>query len=282
LRTVFAILLLASSLLGQSSAFRYRPDRPATMTLHHYTKSNLDASHTGHFYIYIVDGERIEVLKLEPGANDAVYIQARMDWATFSETDLSMFHIRRNDDRQHIFDGKLENGEFTLILDPEQKMIKPPFAIPSTMTVSAAAAPVHIYGFELIGLNLSLPHLQRPNGGFRVTLIGDNPKFSADDPNVLAPMGDLTVKYIGDQSVRGQNTRLYSLTGPLLDGREGSMWVSKKTGLIELLKSPKPNNGAWTSLRLEHQDTRKMTLPEWREWMKTEAARHIAEVEARP
>jgi hypothetical protein len=281
LKIFLAILFLGSSLVAQTEAFRLRPDRIDIGTVHHYTKSNLDGSHTGHFYIYIVDRDHIEVLKLEPDANDAVYIKARMDWETFSETDISMFHIRRGDERRHIFDAKLKEHEFELTLDPEQKMIKPPFPVPNTMVAKTGDTPVHIYGFELIGLNLTMPHLRNANGDFRISLVGDNPKFSAEDPNVLTSLGELSVKHIGAQPIRGRNCRLYALSSPAFTGREGSMWVDKKTGLIELLQSPRPNNSDWNSLRLALQETRKLTLEEWRTWMKDEAARHIATVEAR-
>jgi len=281
-RLLTAVLLLASSLCAQTSAFKFDPRKVPAETWHHYTKSNLDGSHKGNFYIYVVDRDHIEVLKLEPEANDGVYIKARMDWSNFSETDISMFHIKRGDERRHIFVGKLEAGEFRITLDKDQQMIKPPFSVPQTMAAKVMTEPAHVYGFELIGLNLTMPHLRSKNGDVHVTLLGDNPKFSPDSPTLIARLGDLDIHHVGAMPINGRNCRLYRLSGPALDGKEGQMWVDKKTGLIARLESPKANNGDWNSLLLEHKESKPMSLDSWRAWVRDETIRHIAEVESRP
>ncbi len=47
-------------MFAQTSAFKFEPNEVPIGTWHHYTDSNLDGSHKGHFYIYIVDHDHID------------------------------------------------------------------------------------------------------------------------------------------------------------------------------------------------------------------------------
>lgn len=259
----------------------------------HYGKSNLDGTFAGKVTLYIAAADRIEVLKREPDSNDAVYIRGTWDPARATVAQLDMAHIRKGDRRVAVLAARITDQHrfgarelapallLTLNKDRESGRKPPPFALPDPQVTRLSSQPAHIYGFELLSLNVAMLHLREPEQRFTFNLLGDNPSLGPGSPTFIIERGAVEVRYLGSEVLEGRPCRRYVLTGPGLGGTQASLWTDRADGLMRRFESPLPNNRDWQSLRLVWQGSEQMSAARWQQWVRAESARHIQEVEAR-
>jgi hypothetical protein len=121
--------------------------------------------------------------------------------------------------------------------------------------------PVHIYNFDLMSLNLTLPHLRTRN--FRAAFI--EPTFG-QKPGVMEHRGFAEFTFDGEETLDGVATRRYRVSGPGMAGQSGTLWINAGDGYMQRWESPLANNPGWNSLRLERRGVSSMTPAEWRDY----------------
>ena len=259
----FAALLVLVAAGCESPDFTFRPERVAPGRVVHYVKSNLDGSKPALVSLYVADRDRIEVYKSEKGLTDSADVLAHLDWARFSADHLDAGVITADGRREPRAKLDVQDSELTVrIGSAEQKLAVDTF-------------PLHVYNFDLMSLNVMLPHLDHPERSFRIAFI--EPTFGRKR-EVMELRGFATARYSGRERVNGALTRRYSLAGA---GMNGTMWVNMKDGLIQRFESPVPNNPGWTSLRLDRRDSQRMTPEKWRRYKLTHVGKGAGILEAR-
>ena len=253
----FAALLVLVAAACESPDFTFRPERVAPGRVVQYVKSNLDGSKPSLVSLYVADRDRIEVYKSEKGLTDSADVLVHLDWARFSAARLDAGVITADGRREPRAKLDVNGSELVVrVGNAEQKFEVHTF-------------PLHVYNFDLMSLNVMLPHLNHPERSFRVAFA--EPTFGTK-PQLLELRGFATARYSGRERVNGTLTRRYSLAGA---GMNGTMWVNMKDGLIQRFESPVPNNPGWNSLRLERRDSHGMTPEEWRRYKLTRVGKGV-------
>src|SRR5512143_1517590 len=89
-------LLLAAALSAGPAAepaaappqFTFRPGAVPVGEVFHFRKSNLDGSRPAMVSVYVLDPDRLDVLKAEDVGRRLARVQARIDWRSFSVDEL--------------------------------------------------------------------------------------------------------------------------------------------------------------------------------------------------
>jgi hypothetical protein len=260
----FAALLVLVAAGCDSSDFTFRPQRVDPGRVVHYVKSNIDGSKASLVSLYIADRDRIEVYKSEKDVTDSADVLAHLDWNRFLADSLDAGVITADGRREARAALEIRDSELMVrIGKTEQKLAVDTF-------------PLHVYNFDLMSLNVMLPHLEHPERSFRIAFA--EPTFGTKK-EVMELRGFATARYSGKAGVNGTQTRRYSLAGA---GMNGTMWVNVKDGLIQKFESPVPNNPGWTSFRLERRHAQRMTPDEWRRYKQTHVGTGVDILEARP
>jgi hypothetical protein len=246
----FAALLVL--LLGcRNDDFTFRPERVDPGRVVHYVKSNLDGTKPSLVSLYVADRDRIEVYKSEKDVEDSADVLAHLDWERFSADALDAGVITADGTREARATLHISGAELVVkIGETEQKLAVDTF-------------PLHVYNFDLMSLNVMLPHLSYPERSFRVAFA--EPTFGAKK-EVMELRGFATVRFARKERVNEVPTRRYSLAGA---GMNGTLWVNAKDGLLQKFESPVPNNPGWNSLRLERRGEERMTPEQWRQYKLT-------------
>jgi hypothetical protein len=243
--------LLLLLLLGGCATFVHDASRVVPGTAIHYVKSNLDGTKPSLVTMYIIDGDDIEVSKSEKDVDDSADVRAHLDWRRFSADRLDAGVLTS--------DGKRE-ARAELTLGERELAVK---LGDTAETLPVSTFPLHVYNFDLMSLNMTLPHLARPRSGFRFAVA--EPTFG-QKPGVMELRGYADATYAGDETLHGVPTHKYRVSGAGMAGREGWLWINDADGYLEKFESPLANNPGWTSLRLERRGVSRMTQAEWSEY----------------
>jgi hypothetical protein len=248
-----ALTVVASSAFSAADpldAFHYRASRvPPVGTVVNYVKSNLDGSKPSLVSLYFADADDIEVSKSETGAAASTDVKAHLDWKRFiadrlDSGDLTSDGVRAPRARLTIGKDEVRASYDTL----EQRL---------TSTIH----PLHMYNFDLMGLNVMLPQLRNPKQSFTIGFL--EPTF-AMTTDVIELRGKATATYVGEETVGGRAAHRFHLSGAGLANAEASLWIDADDGLIDLVESPLPNNPEWTSYRLARRGPNQHMSPaEW-------------------
>jgi hypothetical protein len=247
----FAAWLVLVAAGCQTSDFTFRPERVDPGRVVHYVKSNLDGSKPSLVSLYIAARDRIEVYKSEKDLDDSADVLARLDWSRFSADRLDAGVITADGRREPRAELTIRGSELAVKIGDDEQ------------TFAVETFPLHVYNFDLMSLNVMLPHVTDPKRSFRVAFA--EPTFGTKK-ELMELRGFATARYGGTERVDGVPTRRYTLAGA---GMNGTLWVNVEDGLIEKFESPVPNNPGWTSLRLERRATARMTPEEWRTYKLT-------------
>ena len=236
-------------------AFHFEPARVPVGRVIHYVKSNLDGSKPALVSVFFSSDSRIDVYKSEEGLGDSAEVSAEMDWATFSPRLLEAGVILADGTRQARARVQVEAGRRLHVkVGPEEQRIDAP------------ALPFHIFNFDLMSLNVALPHLALPESPFAVTFV--EPTFG-QRPGLVEDRGQATITFSAVESLHGVPCRKYLLSGPGMLEKGGALWVSTLDGLLELVETPLANNPDWDSFRLERHSEERMTSDAWERYRTT-------------
>src|SRR4051794_25391575 len=222
LASLLLFLLAAGCTTSPSSdplaAFRYRAERvPPAGTVVHYVKSNLDGSKPSLVSLYFADGEDIEVSKSEAGLVDSADIKAHLDWKRFIADRLDSGVMLRNGDREARATLVIGKDELTANVDHFEQRL------------TSKMYPLHLYNFDLMGLNVMLPQLRDPRANFTVVFV--EPTFGQKD-GAIEIRGRATATYLNDQVIDGRATHHFRLAGAGLEDAEALLWIDADDGLI--------------------------------------------------
>lgn len=238
--------------------FKYQPEKNRRGIMYQYTKSNVDGSAPARVYIRMADEYVIDVWKFESHNFDAAHVQARMNWDFFSAKQLDSWVVTsdgasRPQARMNVsfeeavvtvqiqhMEGKTEIGHF----------------------------PFHIYNFDFISLNMSLPHWVNPESELSIGVV--QPNFNPEIRSLLNYEGIATLKFIGNEKRNGTPCRKYSLEGQWLNGQAGQLWVSQTEGHIEDMEIPIPDNPDWDDFKFNLVSTQSMDDAQWEQFISTE------------
>ena len=238
--------------------FTYRPERIQPGTVYHYLKSNIDGSYPARIVIYVRDPKHLEVLKFEEHGMDAALVHAHMDWKTFSADRFESWWLTA--DGQHrpqaTLSSSYEDCSFTISWQGRND------------TVHIGHYPVHVYNFDLISLNLILPHWKYPEGKVTVGIL--QPNFDPNPDSMIKYEGTIQILYQGDEEHNDTLCRKYSIGGEGLKDQHGVMWVSKKNEMIEDVEIPIADNPDWHDFKLQFVDREHMDTQTWADFMNAE------------
>ncbi len=259
-----ALLLAGASLLGLAAGpapagsslgrFRYQPDRIRVGEVAHYVKSNLDGSKPTRVSIFVAAKDRLEVAKVEMGVVDAAWVRAHFDWKLFTADRLEAGVID--------LDGSIEERA-VLSADPKAGVV----AVTVGDRKGSAAwrwAPFHIYNFDFTSLNFAWRQLADPRTSFTIGVL--DPTFQAEG-DIFVYRGEARIEYVRDEPLHGRTCTLHRISGPGIGGTTGSIWADPKSGWLEKVEIPFPDNPDWTSFRLELQGVETMTPEAWKKFM---------------
>lgn len=257
---LFAVTLTACTTATPSpnplAAFSFRADRVPVGSVMHYVKSNLDGSKPALVSVFVADANDIEVSKSEHGVRDAADIRAHLDWRRFSPDHLDAGVLNRDGTRER---------RVTLDVNGDEVIVRIGEA---DQRLSVNTFPLHIYNFDLMGLNVVLPHLRDPRAGFTVAFI--EPIFGGEGTGLVTLRGRATAAFVREETLHGASVYRYLVSGPGMAGAEGTLWLNARDGFIEQFESPLPNNPEWNSYKLERRGTtERMSREQWQEFKRS-------------
>jgi hypothetical protein len=224
----------------------------------HYVKSNIDGSQAIRVTMYVVDTDRIEVVKLEPENRAGVRVVAHLDWATFSADTLISTHLAPDaPPRPQAAAWITRDARFVVEIAGQRD------------TVAVPRFPAHVYNVDFLSLAQVFAHLRDPEGAFTIGVF--NPTFG-DGPRLLTFDGAATVRFAGEVPCHAALCRRYEVSGPGLRGARGAISVHRELGHVQSIEIPVPDNPGWRDFKLELQRVEPMDRAAWDRWVSAEVA----------
>lgn len=228
----------AATAHAQVSAFDWRPARaPAVGTVWHYTKSNRDGSEPWHLDVYFAAPQRIEVVKWKPESIDFVEVHADLDPARAMPVVLSQWNTQGGK-RSPTLSARADGDRALDVQLPDGHQAH----------IEAEHAPLHVWGFDLMGLAMMLPHLKQPDRAFSVDFIDPNRPGTDGAPFAV---GAATFTPAGKETIDGGAARKYTLAGPIFGERTGTVWIDAASGRLERVEHGLRTSTDWSDFRLE-------------------------------
>lgn len=268
------VLLLISLLCpGEAAAqaptqsladYEYSPDKGPRDRVVHYLKSNLDGSNRLVLSVHFSEPLKLEVLKVERDGRALALVVAELDSATLTEARMQSFNALEAGAPRLQMMLKSEPGSRRLVAHVAK----------AEMPVAVSHLPAHIYNFDLMGFNATLPFLKDPRRDFEVGIVDPDFTFLAKhfkpDGGVqeggFIYKGKATIRYVGEDKVNDVPCFKYEVAGPAFNGVKGTLWINAQDQLLERFEHALPDNPDWNSLRLVRLGTRVMDAAGWREF----------------
>jgi len=249
--------------------FRYRPNRIRVLEVAHYVKSNLDGSKPTRVSIFVAAPERLEVAKVEKDVIDAAWVRAHFDWKLFTADRLEASVIR--------LDGSVE-ARAELAADVKAGVVDVKVG-DARGSAAWKWLPFHVYNFDFTSLNFAWRHLADPKSSFTIGVMDPTFEQSGD---IFVYRGEARIEYVRDEPLHGKTCHLYRISGQGIGGTTGSIWADPKSGWLEKIEIPFPDNPDWASFRLELQGVEMMTPAAWKKFIADSLAKANAGAGVRP
>lgn len=234
--------------------FRFQPERIRMGEVAHYIKSNLDGTKPTRVSIYVAAPDKLEVAKVEKGVIDAAWVRAHFDWKLFTADRLDAAVINRDGsvEERASFDVDRNTGAINVKVGDR----------------SGGAAwrhvPFHVYNFDFTSLNFAFRHLADPKATFSIGVM--DPTF-APEGEIFTYRGEAKIEYLRDEKLHGKKCRVYRISGPGIGNTEGTIWADPKSGWLEKVEIPFPDNPDWNSFKLELESVETMTPAGWKKFI---------------
>ena len=239
------LLLAAPPSWAQLEAFRFAPERVPVGQVFHYQKSQRDGSRATRVSVYLPSADRVESLKWDRGGDQATLVVASLDWARFSVNGFEAWGLAR--DTEPVWRATLSAQANELRLS----FIDQPLKI--------SHWPWHSYDFDFTSLTLTLPHRLDPARDLHFW----RTDFVYSDPPAFVELGALTLHYQGKDRRLGKPAWRYTLSGPGIEGKSGSWWVDRHTGLTLEYELPVGDEPGYADVRFRLESSMAMTPAEW-------------------
>jgi len=251
--------------------YAYAPDKGPRDRVVHYLKSNLDGSRRLVLSVHFAEPLTLEVLKVEHDGQSLALVSASLDPATLTESRMQSFNaLERGTPRLQMM-LKSDAGSRRLVAHVAK----------AEMPVAVPHLPAHIYNFDLMGLNATLPHLKEPKRDFEVGIVDPDFDFLArrfkPDGGVqeggFVYKGKATFRFVGEEKKNDVACLKYEVAGAAFGGVKGMLWVNAKDRLIERFEHALPDNPDWQSFRLVRLGSRPMDAAGWHEFKRATVKR---------
>lgn len=239
------LLLAAAPAFAQLEAFQFRPERVPEGKVLHYVKTQLDGTHEARISVYVSSVDVIDALKWSVGGDEATRVIATMDWSRFSVRRFEAWHLKR---------GLTPVQSATLTVEGDvlrMSMMEQPLRLEHW--------PWHSYDFDFTSLNLSLPHWKSPRRELRFW----RTDFIYEDPPRVAEIGEIRLRYAGQDTRGGVAALRYDIGGPGLLGRSGRWWIDRRTAVTLEYELPVGDEPGYRDVRLKLESIENMTPLEW-------------------
>jgi hypothetical protein len=234
--------------------FRFQPDRIRVGEAARYVKSNLDGSKPARVSVFVAAPDRLEVAKVEKGVPDAAWVRAHFDWKLFTadRLDAAVVKLDGSVEERASFDVDRKTGAVNVKI--------------GNRTGGAAwrHVPFHVYNFDFTSLNFAFRHLSDPRSDFSIGVM--DPTF-APEGEIFRYRGEARIEFVRDERLHGKTCRLYRISGAGIGGAEGFLWADPKSGWLEKIEIPFPDNPDWKSFRLELEGIETMTPEGWKKFI---------------
>jgi hypothetical protein len=256
---IAALAVLGSWLLWQCQAvppravggFRWKSEAVPVGRVLHYAKSNLDGSNPSEIVLRRASETRLEVLKFHNPGDDATLVVAEMDWPVFSVRSFLVYRLVEGQERELVAD---------LTTTPDRKRMCGTMGA-STIDCELPPFPWHSYDFDFSSLNVTLPFLMEPEGVCTLEIV--DPVKEGDTRRLVAK-GSVLLRFEADERRGALDCRRYTLDGPGLEQRGGSVWVSRtETPFLVAFELDLPDEPGMQSGRLEWTRTEVVSDEEW-------------------
>ncbi|MBL8246171.1 MAG: hypothetical protein JNL89_18380 [Rhodanobacteraceae bacterium] len=253
MRPWLPILLLASTLSlpshARAEAFVYRPDRaPAPGTVWHYTKSNIDGSDPWHLDVYFASPTRIDVVKWAEGGSDFVEVAADFDPARAMPVNLQQWNTTAEGRAPRLW-ANAEADKLTVQLAGGPRF-----------ELAAHGRPLHLWGFDLMGLAFMLPHLADPTRAFELQVVDPNRPGEGEQPFA---QGVARFELAGVETIDGVTARRYRISGAVFGDAAGWLWVDQASGRLLRSQHPVPTSTDWNDWKLSSTGEETMDGNQW-------------------
>jgi hypothetical protein len=243
---------LASVAHAQADAFRYQPERaPAPGTVWHYTKSNIDGSAPWHLDLYVASPTRIDVVKWVEGAADFVEVSADIDLTRAMPVNLQQWNTTASAREPRLW-GTTSGAKLVVAL-----------AGGPTFELDSGGQPLHLWGFDLMGLAFVLPHLVDPRQAFEIMVVDPNRKGSGGLPFA---QGAARFEPVGVESINGIAASKYQISGSVFGKARGWLWIEQTSGRLLRVEHPVPTSTDWTDWKLEAVGVEQMDGIRWEQF----------------
>ena len=200
----------------------------------------------------------MEAFKYESGP-EATLVTATMDWNTFSVRDLSSWKVRFDGERTLVVNLHQLGNSNQIIVGGKLRLQK------LDQTTTMEYYPWHSYDFDFASLNLILPHLIDPLASFAFG-VADFPNKRGQAPS-FDFKGLVSMDFVSDEVRNGTACRMYSIDGPGLENRGGTIWVDKALLHIVDYEIDLPDEPGYESGKLLLKKIDHMDYETWREFM---------------
>lgn len=256
------------------SDYAYSAERGPRDRVVHYLKSNLDGSKRLVLSVHFAAPLQLEVLKVEHDGQSLALVSATLDPATLTEASMQSFNALEEGKPRLQMQLRSEAGSRRLVAHVGK----------AEMPVAVPHLPAHIYNFDLMGFNATLPHLTNPRRDFEVGIVDPDFEFLAKrfkpDGGVqeggFVYKGKATFRLVAEEKLGDVPCLRYEVAGAAFGGVKGSLWINARDRLIERFEHAQPDNPEWKSLKLVRLGARAMDAAGWREFKDATVKRAMA------
>lgn len=253
---IFAVLLFAAAAahpaLAQSSAFRYQAERaPVPGTVWHYTKSNIDGTAPWHLDLYVASPTRIDVVKWVEGGSDFVEVAADIDLARAMPVNLQQWNTTAKAREPRLW-ATTQADKFSVNL-----------AGGPQFELDAGGQPLHLWGFDLMGLAFVLPHLVDPGQPFEIAVVDPNRPGSEGQPFA---QGIARFEPAGGESINGIAARKFKISGAVFGQAVGWLWLDQTSGRLLRVEHPVPTSTDWSDWKLDAVSVEQLDGIRWEQF----------------
>jgi hypothetical protein len=250
LTSLIILVGIANVASADNSIFKYDPDKIETGVVYQYVKSNIDGSRHGNVSLFIASKDQLESLKWHQGESEATLAIATMDWDSFSVRRFETWRLRVGQENQLRVVADYDKDKLALIASAGDRRLQ----------TRIDNWPWHSYDFDFSSLNFSFRHLVDPKKPFNV---GITDIVRTDDGPKLADKGTVKIVYKRDIHRHGHICREYSIDGPGLENKGGTLWIHKADGVLVDFEIALADEPGFDSGKLRLTGIERMTAKEW-------------------
>ena len=246
---------------SSTKQFKYKGAKIETGMLYSYVRANLDGTKEGSVLLYVPDKKRVEIFRVNPGAESGQLVVGEMNWDAYMLGKFEMWREGKDGGRTRQATGAFSNETFTMTVEDPSLYHGTPG--PTTFTIPLVQIPTHLYGFDFVTLGLAARHFADGKGAADIGVLVENLKPGPSSPNLLVSAGTANIAFVEEVDRDGIACLKYRIVGPALGDQEGLLWLNKDKGYIQDAEVPVPTSAEWPDLKLTIRSAEKVAEGDW-------------------